>query len=701
MNKFCAFLALGTTFAFANSDILELEKSIEEATEIATVSKMNIDYVPSVVSVLKAEKLKMVGVAKVSDALALLPGVQIYLNQLGETVSIFRGFRNPNAYLSDKIKVMLDGVSVNSESYGAAGFVMDMPIDIVERIEVLRGPGSTLYGSGAFYGAVNIITKSAVRKADCNEVFAAGGSWYYKKVGAIGCIDKNGITYSADGYYQGAQRHLKVDASYTDAGTAFPRDYTTNEAFDDFSAGFSLKKENLSWNTRVKKSWQGNYYGMEERLEAREDTGHTNQFLSTEVEYKIPTSHGAIELKSGLKDYAYQINGIARDGAFLNSELNKYGYTTTYAEDAAYRIRAAETTVYSDMLYKLKKTDLHNISIGIGVSYAKVRENYFSINTEEYAFASMYPVLVLSQPAMSYPKNNELFNKGMERTTSSLFFEDIYNLSEDTDVALGGRVDKYSDLDTQFSYRVGLVNRWFKNTLITKFIHSTGHRAPTFAEKYAKAHIGFRAGDDFLKPEDIKSYELMVIYKPNEQHHFSINGYYSELSNVIDIEEEITTSIGHMNYPKRLSKGLEAEYAFNYNDKHEMHINATINKTTYLNTGNGQLQDMPDVSPNMYKLWYIYKPTQDLTLGAKYMMFGKTVQNTDFSNKDTTVAANQILDMNINWRFRKKSEINLLLNNIQNREQKMPSYYYRNEPSRNSGMIREGRNFILELKQKF
>lgn len=65
-----------------------------------------------------------------------------YPNQYGDAVSVVRGFRNPNNYIAemDKVRVMIDGVAVNSETYGAASFVMDMPLDIVDRIEVLRGP---------------------------------------------------------------------------------------------------------------------------------------------------------------------------------------------------------------------------------------------------------------------------------------------------------------------------------------------------------------------------------------------------------------------------------------------------------------------------------------------------------------------------------------------------------------------------------
>lgn len=688
---FCA--SIGIALFLYGGDIDELQGILDEATEIATISKMNVDYVPSVVTVMKSDKLRTLGVKNVSEALQLLPGVQMYVNQLGETVSVFRGFRNPNAYLSDKIKVMIDGMPVNTESYGSASFVMDMPIDIVERIEVLRGAGSTIYGSGAFYGAVNIVTKSVSKSSNCTEAFVAGGSWWYKKVGAIGCTEaKNGFLYSADGYYQGHKRKLQVDSSYVDSPADFHRDYTTSEQFEDYSVGFSLKKDNLSWTTRLKKNWQGNYYSMEERLDTREDSGHVNQILTSELNYKLNTDSGSVNIKTGIRDYAYQMNGMARDVGYVQGNG-----LATFNDDFRYRVRFAETAVYTEAVHKFKKYKDNEVSIGAGVSYAKVRENYFASNVEDYVFDNN---IAVPHQAMNYPQNHQLLKDNLARTVGSLYFEDVYALNAAIDLVAGARIDKYSDLDLQFNSRLGAVAR-LSDSLIAKLMYSTGHRAPTLLEKYARAHIGFRAGDDFLKSEEIKSYETMLIYKPSEKHNFSVNLYYSELNNVIDIEEIAATDAGHANYPKRLSKGVEIEYTLKPSDKHEIHANATINKTTYLSVSDGETkQDMPDVSPRMYKMWYVYKPSSELSFALKHIMLDKTTQNAT-SGKDTTVPANQTTDININWKFAKDTDISFAVYNIQNREQKMPSYYYRNEPSRNGGMIREGRNAMLELRRNF
>ncbi len=684
----------GLTVALANSDILELEKTLEEATEIATITKVNVDYVPSVVSIMKGEQLKAIGANTLYEALGLLPGIQMQTNQIGETISIVRGFKNPNSSLTDKIKVMIDGVAVNSEIYGTAGFVMDLPIDIVDRIEVLRGPGSTIYGSGAFYGAVNVITKSS-NGAKNGEFFVGGGSWFYKKIGGIANIQDKSTRYFVDGYYQGSQKKLLVDNSYTDAGSqyVFPRDYTTSEAFEDFSVGFGFQKENLLWNTRLKRSKHGNFYGVEERLEPRDDTGATNQFFSSEISYAGELFKGRFDIAAGLKDYMYEIDAIARDSSFGLGKYDGFDY------DYSYRFKTAETTVYMDAIYKLPKLLKHNISAGVSASHTRVRENYSWFNLEDYAFTSQNPRL-LGEPAMSYPYNNNMLEDGVTRSGVSVFFEDMYEVSQNVDFVVGARVEKQSDTKTMLNHRMGIVARWLGNSLITKLMHSTGHRTPSLAEKYALAHINSRAGEKSIKPESISSYEFAVIYKPSDEHKLSINAYYAQLNNVIDVEEFLATNMGYINYPKRVSKGVEIEYAYKPNMQHELRINSSFNKMSYQNTGNGVLQEMPDVSPIMYKGWYVFRPTNELSFGTTYQIYSKTSQNDDYG-KDTTIPANHILNINARYKIFKDTELSFYLNNAQNKIVRMPSYYYRNYIGRNEGMIREGRNFMIELKQKF
>lgn len=687
-----------------------LEQILDETTQIATKTKLNVDYVPSVVSVLRGSDMRALGVQKVSDALSLIPGVQVFVNQFGQTTTVLRGYKNPNADKADKVKILIDGVAVGSEVSGSSSFVMDLPIELVERIEVLRGPSSTVYGTGAFYGAVNIITKSANKPTE-NELFVGGGSWYSKKIGGVFSTTKNDISYLADAYYQGGQRKLYLDSTYVDGAATFPRDRRTNEAFDDFGAGFTLKSENLTWITRVKKSWQGNYYGLEERLEPSEDTGQTNQLFTTEISHENPISSGVLSSKLGIKDYAYRLNEAPRTKYWIESNAATSGLVGMH-EDATVEIKHAETTYYAEFTHHFNKFSNNELSMGAGISNTSLRQNGFRSSVEDFVFANISTLdmtkSITNEPMFDVAQNNYYIKDGTHRTTGSFFIDDIYRLSDSTDIILGARIDKHDDSDMQYNARVGIAARWLEDSsIVTKLIASTGSRAPTLIEKYAVTHYNeWAAGPASLKQEQIRSLDAMLVYRPNSTHRMALNGYYSELSNVIDMENDPYTAIGFTNYPKRFSKGVEAEYTYTPNLSHKLSINASFNKTTYYSTSSFNTQLMPDISPVMYKAWYIYAPTNYLTFGIKHLHHGATTQNNDYSSTITSIPANISTDININWQLALKTDIALSINNIQNNTIRMPSYYYTNYLSKNGasfndGTVREGRNFFVTLRKSF
>jgi iron complex outermembrane receptor protein len=683
-----------------------LEQILDETTQIATKTKLNVDYVPSVVSVLRGSDMRALGVQKVSDALSLIPGVQVFINQFGQPTTVFRGYRNPNADKADKVKILIDGVAVGSEVSGSSSFVMDLPIELIERIEVLRGPSSTVYGTGAFYGAVNIITKSAN-----NELFIGGGSWYSKKIGGIFSTTKNGISYLADAYYQGGQRKLYLDSTYVDGPATFPRERRTNEAFDDFGVGFTIKNENLAWSTRVKKSWQGNYYGLEERLEPTEDTGQTNQLFTTEISYNKPLISGVLSGKFGIKDYAYRLNEAPRAKYWIEARAAGSGLVGMH-ENATVEIKYAETTYYAELTHRFNKFLDNELSVGAGIATTALRQSSFHSSVEDFVFANMATLDmtkdITHEPMFDVPQNNYYIKDGTHRTTGSFFIDNIYKLTESTDIIVGARIEKHDDTDVQYNARVGVAARWLDDSsVVTKLIASTGSRAPTLIERYAVTHYNeWAAGPASLKQEQLRSLDAMLIYKPNSTHRLSFNGYYSELSNVIDMENDPYTAIGFTNYPKRFSKGVELEYTYTPNLSHKLSLNASFNKTTYYSTSSFNTQSMPDISPIMYKAWYIYAPTNYLSFGIKHLHYSSTTQNQDERRIDTTIPANVTTDININWQLAPKTDIAFALNNIQNNTIRMPSYYYtnylyKNGVSFNDGTVREGRNFFVTLRKSF
>ena len=135
----------------------ELMEILDEETTVATKTKLNSDYVPGMVTVLQREELQALGIATVWEALALVPGMQVYRHPRGDPFVTVRGL--PFPFNSGNIKIMINSVSMSRETSAVNTSALLMPVEQVERIEVIRGPGSSVYGNFAFMGLVNVITE--------------------------------------------------------------------------------------------------------------------------------------------------------------------------------------------------------------------------------------------------------------------------------------------------------------------------------------------------------------------------------------------------------------------------------------------------------------------------------------------------------------------------------------------------------------
>lgn len=131
--------------------------------EVVTASKraQSIEEAPSAMTVITAEDIRLYGAMNIGEALRLVPGIEII--QLGDhnyEVTI-RGMSRLQYNTSNKLLWLVNGRSVYNDAFGGVRLqALNVNIDDVERIEVVRGPGSALYGANAFLGVINIITRS-------------------------------------------------------------------------------------------------------------------------------------------------------------------------------------------------------------------------------------------------------------------------------------------------------------------------------------------------------------------------------------------------------------------------------------------------------------------------------------------------------------------------------------------------------------
>lgn len=145
-----ALVVAATALAAAAQEVKKLEPVVVTATRIETPA----EQVGASVTVISGEEIDTQRYPTVDEALRQVPGVEIRRSgSFGKTTSITIRGANPN-----QVQVLVDGVRVKSPTTGQAE-LSDLSPDLIERIEVIRGPQSTLYGADAIGGVVNIITR--------------------------------------------------------------------------------------------------------------------------------------------------------------------------------------------------------------------------------------------------------------------------------------------------------------------------------------------------------------------------------------------------------------------------------------------------------------------------------------------------------------------------------------------------------------
>jgi iron complex outermembrane receptor protein len=161
LSKFSALAIaiLACSSSLVAAETLTLDNELENVTEIATKTKVNADYVPGAVTIIKGKDLKALGITNLAEtnAFDMIVGFDSSVKSLRGSGSIYGSQGN-------KIKWMINDKPISSEIWGngirgVGPIAFPIPVDAVDRIEIISGPGSSLYGENAIYGVVNIITK--------------------------------------------------------------------------------------------------------------------------------------------------------------------------------------------------------------------------------------------------------------------------------------------------------------------------------------------------------------------------------------------------------------------------------------------------------------------------------------------------------------------------------------------------------------
>jgi outer membrane receptor for ferrienterochelin and colicins len=686
MKFYCALLSVLCISYTVNASEDDFSSLLNEVTGIATKTKLNIDYQPSVVSVLHADKLKKIGIRNLHEAIGLLPGIETSILHTGGKKVIIRGAHNPDTFVFDKYKLYIDGVDVGSDLYSTSYFYLDFPVELIERIEVLRGSASTIYGPGAFSGAINVITKSS-QSGTSDAVFGSIGSYDYTKAGFVKHLNVGEWNIGIDTYHQHSNKTLDAGSSFVSSHeTAYSRtDYNTLESFEDYSIGVIAKNNDFTLIARYKSEVTDNFYGLNETLEPVEGGYQHNQSGIFELQNRRPLDHDLnVETKIGVNYYAFTFDSM------VYQDYESMGLMMRM--NPTYR----QLNSYFDINLKRQNSEDHTWMVGIGVQKINTIKNRFGTTYRDQNDGG--PVIYTT--SLVYLEGEYGFLQGdNDQWIKSAYGQDIYSINNDWDISANVRLDDYALFEKMFSYRLGSVYRFDEGNIL-KAVYGRSYRAPSYVEAFESSQKGLKDGNPNLIPELIDTYELAYTHK-NESTIIRGNLFYSVMQDVIDrIEDEPPTFVGdYANHKQRNAKGGELEFTHRFGNGSELMANLSYVKTEYFSPSytNPVLFQSPEISEVLSKGYFLYPWSEALSFNTAWYYSGpKKGYDRDNTGNGVTYDSTMIIDQTIAYEMDESSTVTVSVKNLFNEPVMYPSYQGKNE-----GLRREGRNWLVTYEKRF
>jgi iron complex outermembrane receptor protein len=676
-------LSLGCFTLVNASDIIDIGTLLEDVSKDIQASKLNVDDTPSVISVLKHEELQLLGIKTLFEALSILPGVETSINQIGTKKVIIRGHDNPNNFTFDKAKLLVDGVSIEMGIFGNSSFYLNLPIDVIERIEILRGPGSALYGAGALNGVINVVTAQSSQSGD--GLFFGGGSDGYLMGGLRKHYDLGSDTHLyTDMYYQKHDRMIDVDESYgmsdllydpqTGDVHAFERDPQSVEALNDYALSLALKHKQFSFQTRLKEDKNGNYYGWDEKIEEFTTNRNKQRYFFAELAYEDAISNDTHFISK--LGYSYFDMSIDAQDYYRIQEDPRVSLPYHFS----IKEREERFTFKSEL--RSEAYDSHTIVGGIALESFQELDNSIEDDLSPYG-------------------KRALFEEGIERNLISAYVRDSIDISSTLGALIALRFDYYSKEEKLYpSGQLGLL---FTPAEQWNFKLNYGHafRIPSWVEQYSIEYgegDGTRAGNPDLEAETSDTFEAVAIYRVGNQHHLQANVYYSIIDQVLDIDDTSEPG-GYDNRESRASYGGEIAYTFIPYLQDQLHLNASYNETEYVTSGLAIEQSMPGVAKMMLKAYYIHYLSSALSVSALLKHIGERPRHQDSDSRDENNPLDpySTLDLTMNYLSSYHWDLQFSVKNIADARVTYPSYYSRHD----GGNIRQGRNVLVQGTYRF
>jgi len=664
--------------------INSIHKDLKEIKKIATKEKSNKHYQPYIISVLKNKDLTKLGISTLKEALLLLPNIDISSDNVAYKSIIFRG-SNPVSF--GQSKLFIDDVLVNNIYFDGYSEYLDMPIELIKRIEVIRGPDNDKTLISGYAGSIHVFTYAENIKENTKDYgFLKYGSNNYKSIGFRKSFDINDIKIFTDFFYKRHDNSVYVNSDALASGIFdYPYFGITNshlsKATDvslylkSYSLGVTINYQDIYLKSRIYSYKQSTAFGLNYIPSPEENyLKMPNYYL--QLGYKTNYKDLNIELKTGINYNSSETKSkLAPDNVTLPKMSNPYEKVTftdgIYGENIA-----RQQSIFHSGFFKYSAIKNHNIEFDYRLSHTKTTDVVSKITNRDTGIG-----------LVDYSDILPFFDKDAKRNSVIFTIKDKYKFNEKLQFLSSLTYENNTHIDPVINPKVSLVYN-LKDNNIVKLLYSKAHRTPSWQELYTINNLS-RLGNKELKPEKIQTFELSHIK------HFSNDSFLQTTLFYIQNKDQIHNYTPNNQYINSDSTnylhGIELEYKGHLSAKDNIYLNFS-----YTDGTNSQRDALALVSKILAKGYYTYNIKENLSLSAILKYSSK--KDRVYEDKRDPIPASTIVDASLNYKsFRSNTNINFSIKNIFDQEVIYPSKprtYQNDYPD-------VGRVFNLSISKEF
>lgn len=522
---------------------LSIEQLMQVEVQSASRFRQQSIDAPAAVSVVTAEDIKTFGYRTLADIISSMRGIYTSYDRYFTYVGV-RGFSRPGDY-NTRILLLIDGIRQNDAVFNQAMVGVEFPVDVdlIERVEFVPGAGSAVYGSNAFFGVLNVVTKNG-RDFRGGEAAAAVGSYKTGK-GRVtyGNVNEDGMEWlvSVSSYYQHGQDHFYP---------AFGQRATGLDSDRSNSLFAKLQTDNLSLSAILSSRTKENPTASYAQLFNAPGSQAVDELAELNAEYRKALSDNlSMSLRANVQQYVYR-------GDFI------YDAPPIYVN----RDKTEGLAWSGDMQFMSTHVRSHNIVWGVEHRRdASIKQRNFDVS-----------------PYVSY------LDSKVRSYTTGWYVQDEITFSEQWLLNVGVRHDSTggSSSESSTSPRLGLIYKPRLQTAL-KLLYGEAFRSPNGYERYYETDTpgGFRLNPG-LKPETIRSTELVLEHALTPSQRITASAYQNDVNNLIQQQYDAGVDRFYFdNISNVRAQGYEFEWSARLRGGIQTRVNMSFNDAKDTRTG--------------------------------------------------------------------------------------------------------------------